>query len=193
MPSVSASAASTTTWSRIVMTGNRDAVGRLRSRGRSTRGRSFPGTRRARSGTRRRSGSVSTGLPGPTMSFHHPASRCPGPGGPGRVTVAGERVQHQHRVVARRVQRPPGLVRDGHRREVATRFEDVRARLEERHELPASRRVTLAPGAGDGNDRRGRHAPVTLRALRRRGSPPPGRPGCPRATRCRSRAARGRA
>ena len=68
--------------------------------------------------------------------------------GPGGVTVAGERVQHQHRV--RRVgrERPPRLVRDRDRGQVAARFE--RQRMIERW------RTAVRPGSSPA-----RHAPVT--------------------------------
>ena len=66
---------------------------------------------------------MSIGQPGPMVPSHQPTSPWPGPGGPGGVAVAGERVQHEHRV--RRVgrERAPRLVRDGDRLERAAGLE----------------------------------------------------------------------
>ena len=79
--------------------------------------------------------SVSIGAPGPMVPSHQPTSPWPGSGGPGGVAVAGERVQHEHRV--RRVgrERAPRLVGDGHRLERAAGLE-LQA-VGERDELPA--------------------------------------------------------
>ena len=79
-------------------------------RGRRRRARSCPGSRPARWRPRRTSGRCRAARPGP-ISAVPPARRSGGPGRPGRhVAVAGQGVQHEDRVVARRVQRAPGLV-----------------------------------------------------------------------------------
>ena len=69
-------------------------------RGRATTGRSCPGSRPSTLGATTNQRSVSSGAPGPIRPSHQPGVGCPGPARPDDVRVAGERVQHQHGVVA---------------------------------------------------------------------------------------------
>ena len=113
-------------------------------------------------------------------------------GGTGCVAVSGERVQHEHRVVARGIERAPCLVRDGHVLEASAGFENVRARVERRHELATTGIVAGAPRAGDGDRWRGREVGRVSHPSRR-GTRRRGRRGCRRSSRCRRTSARGRA
>ena len=79
MPRCRRATTSTTTWSRIVITREARAVRAAVGRG-STTGRSCPGTRRARSGTRRRTRSVSIGAPGPDHVVPPAVRDVTGPG-----------------------------------------------------------------------------------------------------------------
>ena len=109
MPSASASARSTATWSRIVIIGKRGPYGR--PSGAVDAGRSCPGSRRARSGTRR----TAVGVERPARPDHAvppPGVAVAGARRAGGVAVAGERVQHEHRVRAVGRERAPRLVRD---------------------------------------------------------------------------------
>ncbi len=164
MPSVSASAASTTTWSRIVMAGKREPYGTPVT-GSIDAGPVVPWQPPSTLGQTTKNRSVSTGLPGPTMSSHQPVCRWPGPAGPATWLSPVSAWSTSTALSCVRVQRSPGLVRDGHGREASAGLEHVTARLEQRRELPVSGRVARSPGAGDRNVGRGRHAPITLRAL----------------------------
>ena len=72
--------------------------------------------------------------------------RMPGPGRPDHVAVAGEGVQHEHRVAAVRVELAPGLVGDAHGGQVAAALERRVARCEANRRSPGG--VALSPGAG---------------------------------------------
>ena len=171
MPSASASAASTSTWSRIVIDREARPVRPCRRRVDRRRARSCPGTRRARSGTRRRTGRCRSRGPGPIDAVPPADVAVPGPGRPGRVAVAGERVQHEHRV--RRVGRerrptsrtrrstgssaPAGLERERPSSNSVTNCRrpgsvarPPRARDRERHRVGHGRRVTRLRGAEPG-------------------------------------------
>ena len=163
MPSASASAASTATWSRIVMRGKRDPYGCRR--GASDAGPVVPWQPPSTFGHTTKQRSVSIARAGADRSpSHHPRRAWPGSGGPGRVAVAGERVQHEDRV--RRVGRElaPGLVRDGRPPEPSAGLERANARSNG-DELPPPRVVAGAPRAGDGQrDRRpSRQRPLAAR------------------------------
>src|SRR5262245_17145718 len=80
MPRRSASATSTTTWSRIVMRGNRDPYGRPSPA--SDAGPVVPWQPPSTFGHTTKKRSVSMGAPGPIIPSHHPGCRCPGPAGP---------------------------------------------------------------------------------------------------------------
>ena len=87
----------------------------------------------------------------------------PGAGSPDDVTVAGQRVHDEHRVVAGIVQRAPRLVGEPSVGERRPRLERDRAHP---HELPVAGVVALAPGAR--RRRRAQHrAPVGLGDERR--------------------------
>ena len=85
MPSSSASAASTATWSRIVMRGKRDPYG-LPS-GASDAGPVVPWQPPSTFGHTTNQRSVSSGAPGPITPSHQPGMAVARFGGPGGVTV----------------------------------------------------------------------------------------------------------
>src|SRR5690606_18853018 len=72
-------------------------------------------------------------------------------GGADDVAVAGERVEHEHGVVARLVELAPGLVRDRHGRDGAAALEAHRADV---LEPPVARVIADPPRAGGGRRRR---------------------------------------
>ena len=69
-----------------------------------------------------------------------------GSGWAGGVTVARERVQHEHRVRRARVELPQVSNATFDRRETSAGLEHVRPVAEQRRELPAARRIAGAPG-----------------------------------------------
>ena len=81
MPRWSASAASTTTWSRIVTVGKREPYGAPVS-GSSDAGPVLPWQPPSTLGQMTKNRSVSIGRPGPTTGSHQPSRRWPGPAGP---------------------------------------------------------------------------------------------------------------
>ena len=118
--------------------------------------------------------SVSIGAPGPTMSPHQPAVGCPGPGGSAHVAVAGEGVQHEDGVVARRVELAPRLVGEAVAGELAARPRcGTRRRRRSAGRRPGRRRATHRSRAG-GRAAAGRRPPSrvpTAPCLRRSASP----------------------
>ena len=118
---------------------------------------------------------------------------------PHDVTVAGQGVEHEDRVVALRRQPAPGLERDADLRQ---RRRLPRAERADVRELPAPDRVALPPrdrgrgGRCDGSAVTRSPAPPgpSWTAHGRpspRGTPPRGRRGCRRCARCRRRGGRG--
>ena len=81
MPSASASATSRATWSRIVVTGNRDPYGPPPP-GISDDGPVVPWQPPSTLGHTTKNRSVSTEQPGPMTPSHQPTSPWPGPAGP---------------------------------------------------------------------------------------------------------------
>src|SRR5829696_3517093 len=79
-PSASASATSSATWSRIVVTGNRDPYGRPSAA--SDDGPVVPWQPPSTLGHTTKKRSVSMAHPGPMVPSHQPTSPCPGPAGP---------------------------------------------------------------------------------------------------------------
>ena len=105
-----------------------------------------------------------------SMPSHHPTSPWPGPGRPGGVAVAGERVQHEHRV--RRVgveRRPTSRTRRSTGLEPPAGLEHVRTRRRTASRTaagPAGRPARHAPVTGNGrraSRARRRYAPLAAR------------------------------
>ena len=187
MPSASASATSSATWSRIVSPGSATRTAGRRRASRRRPGRALAPAEHVGAhdeeavGVDRRAGPDRCR---PTSRRRRGRAR-----GPGGVAVAGERVQHEHRV--RRVgrERAPRLVRDRHRLERAAGLE----RAGRRRSGANCRRPGSSPG---------RHAPVTgsgvgpRSSAQRLGGAEPGvevGEDVVDATRCRPTGARGRA
>ena len=188
MPSVSASAASTTTWSRIVI----DREARAVRRARRGVGRRRPGRALAAAEHVGAHDEEPVGVDRRARADHarptSPRDGWPGPAGPAAWLSPVSACSTSTALDASRVERPPRLVRDRHLLEPPTGLEDVRARAED------GQRTGGARGSSPG-----RHAPVTgivgpsRRVTRpsRRGTRLRGRRGCRRASRCRRTGARG--
>ena len=114
------------------------------------RARWCPGSRRARSGTPRRSGRCRSARPGPMMPSHQPTSPCPGPAGPAAWLSPVSACSTSTAFDASGASVAPRLVRDRDRARAGRR---PRARAG-----ASSNSVTNCrrPGSSPG-----RHAPVT--------------------------------
>ena len=151
MPSASASATSSATWSRIVVTGKREPERpAVRRRAGRRAGRALAPTEHV--GAHDEEAVGVDGAPGTDGAVPPADVAVPRPRGAGGVAVEAERVQHEHRV--RRVGRElaPRLVRDRHvsSRPPASSFTAV------------DRTSRTAGGRGSSP---GRHAPVTGKQL----------------------------
>ena len=146
MPRWSASAASTATWSRTVIRGKADPHGGSSS-GRSEDGPVLPWQPPSTLGATTNHLRLSIGASGPMRPSHQPAVRVPGAARPDHVGVAGQGVQHEHRVRGVGVELAPRLVRDAHARQVPAELEVERPEL---GEAPVTRVISLAPAARRG-------------------------------------------
>ena len=124
-----------------------------RSPGRSTTGRSCPGSRRGRWRTRRSSGRCRARSPGPTMPSHQPGVGWPGPMGPATWLSPVQAWQTRMAFDAVASSVAPGLVGDGHVAQQAAAVEGERAVGGEVTELAPAGRVAGAPGGADGRRR----------------------------------------
>ena len=143
------------TMSRMVTTGKRGPVlgaGRRVDRGRAGRALAAADHVRAHD-------EVAVGVERHPRADHAlpPSARgMPRPDGTGDVAVAGPGVADEDGVGARAVERPPGLVGDGHVAQRAPAFEGERAVGRQPQELATAGRIAGTPGGAHG--RRAAHA-----------------------------------